>query len=68
MDHPNDWSASSPKQLEDNLGASAVSLDAEQRASLDRVSAITLGFPHELLRLPTIIQAITGGTVLPART
>jgi aryl-alcohol dehydrogenase-like predicted oxidoreductase len=55
------------KQLDDNLGALEVSIDDEQRARLERVSAVALGFPHELLRMPTIIQSITGGTALPAR-
>jgi aryl-alcohol dehydrogenase-like predicted oxidoreductase len=56
------------KQLEDNLGALDVSLSAEQRARLEEVSAITLGFPHDLLRQPTMVQSITGGTARPART
>ncbi len=60
--------ARTPKQLNDNLGALEVSFDDEQRARLEKVSAITLGFPRELLRMPTIVRSIGGGTVLPART
>jgi aryl-alcohol dehydrogenase-like predicted oxidoreductase len=37
-------------QLDDNLGALEVQLDPRQRARLDEVSAIDLGFPHEALR------------------
>lgn len=36
-------------QLEDNLGALDVELDDDQVASLERVSAVDLGFPHEFL-------------------
>ena len=39
-------------QLEDNLGALEVIFTVEQRAALEHASAIDLGFPHELLRLP----------------
>ena len=56
------------KQLESNLGALDVSFDDEQRARLESVSAVTLGFPHDLLRMPTIARSIGGGTELPART
>jgi len=56
------------KQLEDNLGALEVSIDDEQRARLEKVSAITLGFPHDLLRMPTVARSISGGTALPPRT
>lgn len=34
-------------QLEDNLGALALQLDATELAQLDRASAIELGFPHD---------------------
>lgn len=56
------------KQLESNLGALDLSLNEEQVARLEKVSAVALGFPHDLLRLPTIVQAIAGGTPKPART
>jgi aryl-alcohol dehydrogenase-like predicted oxidoreductase len=37
-------------QLDDNLGALEVQLDAKQQARLEQASAIDLGFPHETLR------------------
>lgn len=37
-------------QLEDNLGALAIDLDAKHQARLAEVSTIDLGFPHEALR------------------
>lgn len=36
-------------QLEENLGCLEFSLDAAQRSRLDEVSAIELGFPHDML-------------------
>jgi aryl-alcohol dehydrogenase-like predicted oxidoreductase len=55
------------KQLGDNLGALEVMLGEEQQARLEAASAIELGFPHDLLRRPMMVQAITGGAPLPAR-
>ena len=52
------------KQLEDNLGALALRLSDSQRAHLEQVSAITLGFPHDLLRQPMVVQFTTGGAPL----
>jgi aryl-alcohol dehydrogenase-like predicted oxidoreductase len=37
-------------QLEENLGALAVELTAEQRERLNQASAIDIGFPHDMLR------------------
>ena len=51
-------------QLEDNLGALSVQFSDEQRARLDEVSAIELGFPHELLATPRIKASL--GVVSPA--
>jgi hypothetical protein len=45
-----------------------VSLSDGQITRLGEVSAIIHGFPHDLLRHPTIVQSIIGGTALPART
>ena len=56
------------EQLKGNLGALDVALSDDQVARLDAVSAITLGFPHDLLRQPMIVQSVTGGTARPART
>jgi len=36
-------------QLEDNLGCLDLTLDVEQKARLDEVSKISLGFPHDFL-------------------
>jgi aryl-alcohol dehydrogenase-like predicted oxidoreductase len=55
------------KQLDDNLGALAVSFSDSQRQRLDDASAVTLGFPHDLLLRPMSALAVTGGTALPAR-
>jgi aryl-alcohol dehydrogenase-like predicted oxidoreductase len=55
-------------QLEDNLGALDVELSDEHRAKLDAVSAIDLGFPHDMLSNPMTMEVLTGGTPLPART
>ncbi|MFE6936702.1 aldo/keto reductase [Streptomyces sp. NPDC057699] len=41
--------ARTPAQLEDNLGALEVGFTAAQLDRLDRVSAIQLGFPHDML-------------------
>jgi aryl-alcohol dehydrogenase-like predicted oxidoreductase len=54
-------------QLEDNLGALTVSLSDPQRERLSKVSAIALGFPHDLLLRPMSVQSVTGGTELPVR-
>jgi aryl-alcohol dehydrogenase-like predicted oxidoreductase len=59
--------ARTAKQLEDNLGALDVSLADEHRARLHEASAVALGFPHDLLRKPMIIQGVTGGLDLPER-
>jgi aryl-alcohol dehydrogenase-like predicted oxidoreductase len=56
------------QQLEENLGALDVCLSETDRARLDAASAIELGFPHDLLRGPFTVKAISGGTRLPART
>jgi aryl-alcohol dehydrogenase-like predicted oxidoreductase len=41
-----------PAQLQDNLGALEVTLNADQIARLETVSKIELGFPHDLLASP----------------
>ena len=48
-------------QLEDNLGALDVTFTDEQRATLDRASAIDLGFPHELLNRPRTRRHVFDG-------
>lgn len=51
-------------QLEDNLGALEVTFTENQRATLDRASAIDLGFPHELLNRPRTRGHVFDGTRL----
>lgn len=49
-------------QMDDNLGALAVGLTADQERRLDEVSAVPLGFPHEMLtRFKGLGQQIAGG-------
>lgn len=55
--------ASRLEQLQDNLGALNVRLDAEQLAKLEAVSTPDLVFPHGLLRSPLAEKLTTGGQV-----
>jgi aryl-alcohol dehydrogenase-like predicted oxidoreductase len=48
------------EQIHDTLGASDVSLTAEQLAKLDAVSQISLGFPHEFLRSSGVRDLVYG--------
>jgi aryl-alcohol dehydrogenase-like predicted oxidoreductase len=50
------------RQLEDNLGALDVDLDAAQLARLQEASKIDLGFPHDFLKVEFIRAALTGST------
>ncbi|QGV77960.1 aldo/keto reductase [Streptomyces ficellus] len=52
--------ASRPDQLADNLGCLGVELDADAVERLDRVSAVSLGFPHDFLREPGIVRNVYG--------
>jgi aryl-alcohol dehydrogenase-like predicted oxidoreductase len=54
--------ARTPAQLEDNLGALEVALDAAQIARLDALSAIELGYPHDLIQGKFIQDVADGGT------
>ena len=47
-------------QLQDTLGASAVTLTAEHLAKLDAVSQISLGFPHDFLRAAVVQDLVYG--------
>ena len=49
--------ARTPAQLEDNLGALDVVLDAGQLARLDAASAVPMGFPHDMLSAPSNVMA-----------
>lgn len=46
------------QQLENNLGALDVTLNAAQLEKLETVSAIDLGFPHDMLSRPLIRDAV----------
>ena len=54
-------------QFEDNLGALAVTLSADQIARLDAVSAIDPGFPHAFLATPGIRASLFGAHPAPTR-
>lgn len=49
------------EQLDDNLGAVNVKVSGDQMRRLDEASAISLGFPHDMVRQPGIRQRLTGG-------
>ncbi|MFM5906942.1 MAG: aldo/keto reductase [Novosphingobium sp.] len=57
--------ARTPAQLEDNLGALDLVLDAGQLDRLDQVSRVPPGFPHEMLAAPS--NAMAFGNVTVAR-
>ena len=50
-------------QLVDNLACLDLVLSAEQMARLDEVSRIDLGFPHDFLSDPMIVERLHGGTL-----
>jgi len=49
------------EQLDDNLGAVNVNLSDEQIRRLDDASAISLGFPHEMLAAESQRKRLSGG-------
>ncbi len=49
-------------QLTENLGALDVRLSDEQLATLDDVSQVDLGFPHNFLADPNILDVVSGGS------
>ncbi len=53
-------------QIEDNLGALDVALDAGALRRLDEASAITLGFPHDFIASDMVRGIVTGGTTIEA--
>lgn len=53
--------ATKAEQLKDNLGCVGFELTKEQLSQLDEVSKIDLGFPHEFLKRPNILEIIYGG-------
>ena len=54
-------------QIEDNLGALDVGLDADALQRLEAASAITLGFPHDFIRSDMVRGIVTGGTTIERR-
>jgi aryl-alcohol dehydrogenase-like predicted oxidoreductase len=54
-------------QLEDNLGALEIELRDDARARLEQASAIELGFPHDVLSLPSTRTAVFGDTKVSPR-
>ncbi|GAB3570746.1 aldo/keto reductase [Amycolatopsis endophytica] len=59
--------ARTPEQLAGNLGALEVDLTAAQLARLDEVSAIDLGYPHDMLASDHIRAVTTGGMTIESR-
>lgn len=59
--------ARTPAQLEDNLGALEVDLTASHLARLDAVSAIALGFPHDMLASDHIRTVMAGDLTIETR-
>ena len=53
--------ARNAEQLRDNLGALDIELSAAQVDRLDAVSEIDLGFPHNFLADPNILDVVHGG-------
>ncbi len=49
-------------QLRDNLGALDVTIEPEHLARLDKASEFDLGFPHDFLNNPPVVDNIFGGT------
>jgi aryl-alcohol dehydrogenase-like predicted oxidoreductase len=48
-------------QLQDNLRATELQLSTDQIRHLDEVSAISLGFPHDVLAVPAYRERLAGG-------
>jgi aryl-alcohol dehydrogenase-like predicted oxidoreductase len=59
--------ARTPEQLAGNLSALDVEFSPEQLARLDAVSAIDLGYPHDILASDHIRTVTTGGLTIEAR-
>ncbi|WP_439662253.1 aldo/keto reductase [Lentzea sp. HUAS TT2] len=59
--------ARTPEQLVGNLEALAVELTGEQVARLDEVSAVDLGYPHDLLGGEHIRAVMSGGLTVESR-
>jgi aryl-alcohol dehydrogenase-like predicted oxidoreductase len=55
------------RQLDDNLGALGVALEADHVARLEEASRFEPGFPHDFLAAPMIRRGLTGGTTILPR-
>jgi hypothetical protein len=54
--------ARSIEQLDDNLGCLQIELTADHLQRLDTASHIDLGFPHDFITSPAILDQIHGNT------
>ncbi len=54
-------------QIEDNLGALEVILDADALRRLEAASAIALGFPHDFIASDMVRGIVAGGTTIERR-
>jgi aryl-alcohol dehydrogenase-like predicted oxidoreductase len=54
--------ARTEKQGRDNLACLDFSLEARHLERLDEVSRVPLGFPHEFLAMPSMVELRHGGT------
>lgn len=52
--------ATRERQLQDNLASVDITLDRDQLQALNASSAITFGFPHDLLRQPHLTDMVYG--------
>ena len=55
------------QQFNDNLGALDVRFSPEQRAELEQVSRIELGFPHDFLKQAMIQTVLFGNLKIASR-
>jgi aryl-alcohol dehydrogenase-like predicted oxidoreductase len=53
--------ARTPAQLDENLASLSVTLNGEAMQSLDEISGIELGFPHDFLQLEMVRGLLQGG-------
>ena len=51
-------------QIQDNLSSLTLLLSEDTMSRLDRVSAVSLGFPHDFLSSPMIRQMVHGTEVV----
>ena len=56
-----------PEHLEGSLGALGFDLSAQERARIEELAPIELGFPHDFLRGGNVRGLVTAGTRVPRR-